>query len=105
MVTIKIPVTEEWNHMFKASEHFPYVKRPFMRSSVGRDDFATLSEPYTRICGEPVWFYSWGNARWLRCPIGRPGDRLNDAGDRIVSVDVRLVRNQWAFIVSVEEAS
>jgi hypothetical protein len=42
----------------------------------GKDDFVTFSQPYTDLQGEPIWFYSWGNARRLRCPYGAPGDRL-----------------------------
>lgn len=91
---IKIPVTEEWSYMY-------HMRKPFRRES-GRDDFVTHSEPYSDEVGELVWFYSWGNSRWLRCPIGRPGDRLNDAGDRISAVDVRLVRDRWMFVVTVE---
>lgn len=92
--TLHIPVTEEWTAMFGD-------RLPFRRRS-GRDDFVTLSEPYSEECGEPVWFYSWGNARWLRCPIGIPGDRLNDAGDRIATVDVVLRGGEWMFAVGVE---
>lgn len=98
MTTIYIPVTEEWNHMLQPS----YTRRPFQRWA-GRDDFVTYSEPYSEECGEPVWFYSWGNTRWLRCPIGRPGDILNDAGDHITGVDVRLVRDRWMFAVAVAD--
>lgn len=95
---IVIPVTEEWNHLFRPSEFFPYDRRPFRRVS-GRDDFVTISEPYSEMMGEPVWFYSWGNARWLRCPIGRPGDKLNSAGDRIASVDIVQRDGAWVFVV------
>ena len=68
-------VKQEWNHCYKASIHYPYVKRPFQRES-GKDDFVTYSQPYSTSMGEPVWFYSWGNARWLRSPCGQVGDRL-----------------------------
>lgn len=97
---IVIPVTEEWNHMYQGTEYSPYVKRPFQRCS-GKGDFVAYSEPYSEMCGEPVWFYSWGNARWLRCPIGRPGDRLNDHGDRVADVTVEKRDDQWVFVVSV----
>lgn len=97
---ILIPVTEEWNHMYQRSQYYGYVSRPLKRES-GRDDFVTYSEPYSEECGEPVWFYSWGNARWLRCPIGRPGDKLNDHGDVIHSVEVAQRDGQWAFVVTV----
>lgn len=90
--------------MFQPSEYFPYTRRPLQREA-GRDDFVILSEPYSEECGEPVWFYSWGNARWLRCPIGIPGDRLNSAGDRISVVEVVMRNGEWAFAVSVEEAA
>ena len=99
-ISIMIPVSEEWNHMFRPSESFPYVRRAFQRRA-GRDDFVAYSEPYSRECGEPVWFYSWGNVRWLRCPIGRPGDHLNTAGDRISAVNVTAMRGKWMFVVSV----
>lgn len=100
---IEIPVTEEWNHMFRPSEHVVYARRPFERKTESKDDFVTYSEPYSDECGEPVWFYSWGNARWLRCPIGRLGDRLNSAGDRIQTVDVVLVHGKWTFVVEVQQ--
>lgn len=102
MIEIRIPVTEEWNHMFRASPHWVGVSRPLKRES-GDDDFVTFSKPYAEMCGEPVWFYSWGNARWLRCPIGRPGDKLNGNGDRIDTVDVRLDDGVWVFVVAVAE--
>jgi hypothetical protein len=59
-VEIRRLVTTEWLHGFDA-------KKPFNPTS-GRDDFVTFSEPYTSLFGEPVWFYSWGNVRWLRNP-------------------------------------
>jgi len=93
-IKINIPITDEWSHMFR-------VTRPFRRR-YGNDDFVIYSEPYAKECGEPVWFYSWGNTRWLRCPMGRPGDRVNAAGDRIEAVDVRLKRGKWTFVVIVE---
>lgn len=99
--TIVIPVTEEWNHMYQSSECRPFDRRP-LRRCFGRDDFVTYSEHYSEKCGEPVWFYSWGNARWLRCPIGRPGDRLNDHGDRIADVMVEKRNDQLVFVVTVE---
>lgn len=68
-------VTEEWNHGLVASKDYPYKKRKFKRRD-GRDDFVTFSDPHSQMFGEPIWFYSWGNARWLRCPYGAPGDRL-----------------------------
>jgi hypothetical protein len=99
---IEIPVTEEWNHMFQSSAIFPYSRRPLLRRA-GRDDFCVFSAPYSALCGEPVWLYSWGNSRWLRCPMGRPGDRLNSAGDRIAAVDVTLINGEWTFVVSIKE--
>lgn len=89
--------------MFYGTEHYPWTTRPFRRRS-GEDDFVAFSEPYTAYCGEPVWFYSWGNSTWLRCPMGIPGDILNDAGDRISAVDVTQQKGMWVFVVSVEEA-
>lgn len=102
MLKIKIPVTMEWNHMFRPSEAFSYSRRPFQRRT-GKDDFVTCSEPYSKMCGEPVWFYSWGNARWLRCPMGCPGDRLNTAGDRISAVDVARVNGEWMFVYTTAQ--
>jgi hypothetical protein len=101
-LTIEVPVVEEWNHMFRPSECYPFVRRPFQRSS-GMADFVSYSESYSELCGEPIWIYSWGNARWLRCPIGLSGDRLNDVGDWISDVDVTLVDEAWTFVVTVEE--
>jgi hypothetical protein len=101
MLKIVIPVTEEWNHMFQSSASFSYVRRPFQRGS-GQDDFVTHSETYSEMCGELVWIYSWGNVRWLRCPIGRPGDRLSSARDRIAAVDVASVNGEWVFVVFIE---
>lgn len=103
LTTIQILVTEEWNHMFQPSEFFSYTKRP-LRQETGRDDFVCYSDAYSTLCDEPVWFYSWGNARWLRCPIGRPGDRLNKAGDCIAAVDIVRENGQWFWSVSVKEA-
>ena len=101
---IEIPVTEEWNFMFQPTSHYSYTRRPFQEAK-GRADFVTYSEPYSEEYGEPIWFYSWGNARWLRCPIGRPGDLLNDAGDRIARVDVCKIRGTWMFVVSIHETT
>jgi hypothetical protein len=70
-------VTHEWTHGFEK-------KRKFVRASDAKDDFVAFSEPYTSIGGEPVWFYSWGNCRWLRCPHGMPGQKL-------------WVRETWAY--------
>lgn len=63
-------VKHEWGYMFEVGS-----KKPLRRLS-GRDDFVTRSQPYENLVGEPVWFYSWGNARWLRCPYGDVGDQL-----------------------------
>lgn len=101
---ITIPVTEEWNYMFQPSVFYLYSQRPFQRGS-GREDFVTYSEHYSALCREPVWFYSCGNTRWLRCPIGCPGDRQNTNGDRIATVDVALKYGKWVFVVSVVEGS
>lgn len=98
---ILIPVTEEWNHMYQPSAYFPYGRRPLQRET-GEADRVTYSEPYSEECGEPVWFYSWGNARWLRCPIGRPGDVMNDAGDRIADVWIERREDNWVFVVEVQ---
>lgn len=104
MMELIIPVTEEWNHGFKATPSFPYSRRTFRRHLDGRDDFVTFSEPYSREFGEPVWFYSWGNSRWLRCPMGLPGDKLNSADDRIRAVDVKMLSGVWHFVITVQEA-
>lgn len=55
------PITEMWSHGFGES-------RPVYRFE-GKDDFVTYSAPYTKSCGEPVWFYGSGNWIWLRCPV------------------------------------
>jgi hypothetical protein len=96
---IEIPVTEEWDH---PSLYFSHTRRPFQRKE-GSGDFVTFSGLYSEECGAPVWFYSWGNGRWLRCPIGIPGDLLSEK-DRIAAVDVALVRGKWMFVVSTEPA-
>ncbi len=98
MYKIKVPVSEECNHMFQPSD----TRRPFQRLA-GDNDFVTYSKAYSKMCGEPVWFYSWGNSRWLRCPMGCPGDRLNTAGDRIAAVDVILVRQKWMFVYTITQ--
>jgi hypothetical protein len=69
-------IAYEWNHMYTPSEYFPYTRKALEQSKKKEDDFVTFSEPYTEIVGEPVWFYSWGNARWLRSPFGKEGDKL-----------------------------
>jgi hypothetical protein len=110
VIRIEIQVTEEWNRVYDPSEYFRYPRRPFQRAS-GEADRVAVSETYSKFYGEPVWIYSWGNARWLRCPMGIPGDVLNDHGDRIHSVDVELVDvnkakkkpGRWVFVVLVEE--
>jgi hypothetical protein len=62
------PIDEEWDHLFRPSEFYPYTQREFRQAEDDHDDFVTFSEPYSLACSEPVWFYSWGNARWLRPP-------------------------------------
>lgn len=97
MTEIWIQVTEEWDHGFR-------VRRPFRRVA-SPDDFVTRSDVSSEDVGELVWFYSWGNTRWLRCPVGQPGDLLNTHGDRISGVDVQLLAGLWHFVVTVEERS
>lgn len=63
-----VHIEEEWNHLFRPSEYYPYAKREFRQEPEDRDDFVTYSEPYSEDLGEPIWFYSWGNRRWLRPP-------------------------------------
>ena len=61
-------VTHEWAHGLRNRAKFAPCS--------GRDDFVTFSEPYSRWAEKPIWFYSWGNVRWLSCPHGSPKDRL-----------------------------
>jgi hypothetical protein len=63
-------VKHEWTYGFEKREKFTHA------TWANGADFVTLSEPCSRRSGEPVWFYSWGNCRWLRCPYGVTGDRL-----------------------------
>ena len=67
-VETRRPVKTEHYHGFTD-------RKPFERAS-GRRDFVTHSQPYTDLMGEPVWFYGFGNVRWLRSPFGSPGDLL-----------------------------
>lgn len=95
-IKLKIPVTDEWDYMF-------HTKRPFQQRN-GVDDCVYFSHTFSEECAEPVWFYSWGNVRWLRCPMGRPGDVLNEAEDRISAIVLRNVKGKWMFVVSVKRA-
>lgn len=56
-----IPITETWDYGFTK-------KRP-IRYREGMNDFVVFSDVCTMAYKEPVWFYGWGNAVWLRCPL------------------------------------
>jgi hypothetical protein len=58
-----IRIVDVWDHGFT-------LKKAFVQRE-GRDDFVTFSDAYTEMLEEPVWFYSWGNTAWLRCPVKR----------------------------------
>jgi hypothetical protein len=56
-----IRITEAWDHGFIA-------KRALVQT-IEIGDFVVYSPAYTEMLEEPVWFYSWGNTVWLRCPL------------------------------------
>lgn len=56
--------------------HGGHPRHPFAPHAAEKDNFVTHSGPYSSIKKELIWFYGWGNCRWLKSPFGQPGGRI-----------------------------